>query len=77
MKVHQVILAIFLGACQSVHIKINEEGEPPKIEPMPIKSIISNEKPELNQDEFNKMFIREDGLNHILLSDVNRFIAGL
>ena len=42
-----------------------------------IKSIISNEKPELNQEEFNKLFIREDGLNHILLSDANRIMAGL
>jgi hypothetical protein len=38
---------------------------------------MSNEKPEMSQEEFNKVFIREDGLNHILLSDVNGLIDSL
>lgn len=77
MKAYKLILAIFLGLSNSIQIRVHEEGEPAKEQTLSVKSIMSNEKPEMSQEEFNKLFIREDGLNHILLSDVNKIVAGL
>lgn len=42
-------------------------------EPFSIKSLLSSSG-EFDQGEFNKILIRKDGLNHILLSDVEKII---
>jgi len=31
----------------------------------------------MTQEQFDKLFIRKDGLNHILLSDVNKILDNL
>jgi hypothetical protein len=54
-------------------IKITDED---KEELFSIKNLLSSSG-EFDQGEFNKLLIRKDGLNHILMSDVDRIVKAL
>jgi hypothetical protein len=58
------IFSIFINVIAAIKIKDKED------EPFSIKKLLSTSG-EFDQSEFNKVLIRKDGLNHILLSDVN------
>lgn len=46
-------------------------------EPFSIKEILSKYGNDFTQEEFNKIFTRKDGFNHILLSDVEKITKSL
>lgn len=46
-------------------------------EPFSIREILSKYGNDFTQEEFNKIFTRKDGFNHILLSDVEKITKSL
>ena len=64
------ILTILVGATYSIKVKeISEKG-------YSVKSVLAGGGVDMDQTQFDRLFIRPD-LNHILLSDVDRFLDSL
>ena len=68
----KLLLITFIQAVIS-GIRISDDD---KEEAFSLKSLLSTHG-EFDQSEFNKVLIRKDGLNHILLSDAERIINAL
>ena len=68
-----ITLAAALLLCkptQAVHLRSKEFGA----EDQTLRQMLSGGN-DMNQDTFDKLFVRPDGLNHLLLSDLNNLVS--